>query len=295
MRTPSFRVRIIPFFQVALFFGVSALAHISAAQLANPSFAIQHVDVFDGYQMLRDRTVIVDRGMIQSVQPGAQTAAAGAEIIDGRGKTLLPRLIDAHVHIGQEISLEQAAALGVTTELDMYASDMKGLMTLRSEMKQGQHPNAADFRTAGFGVTVPGDHPTEFPLPQGMRPFPTLGPNDDPQKFVDDRIAEGSDYIKIMYEHERPTLYQRTARGGSPSSPSPGETSSFRTFRSSGKPTTQSRPESTGSAHIFNDTAVKSDFASLAASHNIFVIGTLSVLLGFAECPKAQTWPPIRA
>lgn len=206
MRTPSFRVRIIPFFQVALFFGVSAVAHISAAQLANPSFAIQHVDVFDGYQMLRDRTVIVDRGMIQSVQPGAQTAAAGAEIIDGRGKTLLPGLIDAHVHIGQESSLEQAAALGVTTELDMYASDMKGLMTLRSEMKQGQHPNAADFRTAGFGVTVPGDHPTEFPLPQGMRPFPTLGPNDDPQKFVDDRIAEGSDYIKIMYEHERPTL-----------------------------------------------------------------------------------------
>lgn len=41
-----------------------------------------------------------------------------------------------------------------------------------------------------------------------------------------------------------------------------------------------------GLAHIFNDTAVKSDFASLAASHNIFVIGTLSVLQAFGGAPK---------
>lgn len=82
----------------------------------------------------------------------------------------------------------------------MYASDMKLLMKLRA----ANDPNAADFRMAGYGVTAPKGHPTEM-LPPGMT-LPTLGPYDDAQAFVDARIAEGSDYIKIMYEHKFPTL-----------------------------------------------------------------------------------------
>jgi len=160
-----------------------------------------NVDVFDGYQMLRGQTVEVENGVIREVRPATQRPSK-ADFIDGTGKTLLPGLIDAHCHIGyQEEGLEQAAALGVTTELDMWG-DPARLGTLRQEIKHGQHPNAADFRTAGIGASAPGGHPSEMEGP----PYPKLGPQDDVQAFVDARIAEGSDYLKIIYDHLLPGL-----------------------------------------------------------------------------------------
>jgi imidazolonepropionase-like amidohydrolase len=160
-----------------------------------------NVDVFDGYRMLRRQAVEVKDGAIKEVRPAGKVPETPG-FIDGTGKTLLPGLIDAHCHIGQqEEGLEQAAALGVTTELDMWG-DPKKLGTLRQEIERGQHPNAADFRTAGIGASVPGGHPSEMEGP----PYPKLGPQDDVQAFVDARIAEGSDYLKIIYDHLLPGL-----------------------------------------------------------------------------------------
>jgi hypothetical protein len=73
---------------------------------------------------------------------------------------------------------------------------------LEKEIARGEHQNAADFRTAGTGATVPKGHPTEMGGPS----IPTLKPDDDIQSFVDARFADGSDYLKIMYEHAYPTL-----------------------------------------------------------------------------------------
>jgi len=180
---------------------------ISVAQTTalsrNTRVVFYNVDVFDGYRMLRSRTVTIENGMIQSVtvtepKPSEDTSTA----IDGHGMTLLPGLIDAHAHIGgSEQPLEQAAALGVTTVLDMWG-DPRQLAPVEKEIARGERPNAADFRTAGTGATVPKGHPTEMEGP----PIPTLKPEDDVQSFVDARFAEGSDYLKIMYEHTYPTL-----------------------------------------------------------------------------------------
>jgi imidazolonepropionase-like amidohydrolase len=77
------------------------------------------VDVFDSDHILRGRTVIVENGMIQSVTAAGVRPPDPAVVIEGAGRTLLPGLIDAHVHIGHEETLEQSAALGVTTVLGM--------------------------------------------------------------------------------------------------------------------------------------------------------------------------------
>src|SRR6267143_2124038 len=136
----------------------------------------------------------VKDGMIRSVTVAAVRPPDSAAVIDGAGRTLLPGLIDAHVHIGHEETLEQAAALGVTTVLDMWG-DPSTLIPLKKKIEQGEHPNAADFRTAGTGATVPRGHPTQIAGPK----FPTLGADDDVEAFVDARFAEGSDYLKIFY------------------------------------------------------------------------------------------------
>ena len=58
----------------------------------------------------------------------------------------------------------------------------------------------ADLRSAGTLVTAPGGHGTEY----GLR-VPTLQTVAEAQAFVDDRIREGSDYIKIVYDDGRAT------------------------------------------------------------------------------------------
>jgi imidazolonepropionase-like amidohydrolase len=88
----------------------------------NTRVVIYNVEVFDGYRMLRSRTVTIENGMIQRVAAAEPRPPADSSTgIDGNGMTLLPGLIDAHAHIGGgEQPLEQAAALGVTTALDMW-------------------------------------------------------------------------------------------------------------------------------------------------------------------------------
>ncbi len=65
--------------------------------------AFTNVRVFDADAkvFLSDQTVIVDKGLIAAVFPSKDTKIpAGAQLIDGRGKTLLPGLWDCHMHVG---------------------------------------------------------------------------------------------------------------------------------------------------------------------------------------------------
>jgi len=62
---------------------------------------IRNVNVIDGTGALplENRDVLVEDGRIKKiVRGGSMTAPESAEVIDGRGKTLFPGLIDLHVH-----------------------------------------------------------------------------------------------------------------------------------------------------------------------------------------------------
>lgn len=250
----------------------TALLAASAIFGQTSSQVFYNVDVFDGYRMLRKQTVEVKNGVIWDIKPAAK-APYEAGFTDGTGKTLLPGLIDAHVHLGQqELGLEQAAALGVTTELDMWG-DPKALGTIRQEIVRGEHPNAADFRTAGIGASVPGGHPSEMEGP----PYPMFGPNDDAQAFVDARIAEGSDYLKIIYDHLRPgltfvQLRELIAAGHR------------RNLRTTVHETVQNdglgaiRAGTDGVEHIFADTPITAEFVRLAAENHVSITPTLATI-----------------
>src|SRR5262249_42455831 len=175
------------------------------SQQREATLLFRNVDVFDGSHMLRRTTVLVRDGMIRAVGPADMPMPSSVPVVDGKGKTLLPGLFDAHMHLGQfqiERFLKDALEFGVTTELEMWGSAPS--MALRKKIEASGDPNLADFRTAGIGVTVPHGHPTQ--MMGTPTPFATLSPGDNVQAFVDARIAEGSDYIKIMDEHGFPTL-----------------------------------------------------------------------------------------
>lgn len=84
-----------------LFLLVIAAAPALAQQSPPSETVFRNVRVLDVVKgELRPAADVVIRGnRIESIGPSAK-AAAGAKIIDGKGQTLMPGLIDVHVHIG---------------------------------------------------------------------------------------------------------------------------------------------------------------------------------------------------
>src|SRR5688572_28460555 len=122
--------------------------------------------VFDGEKTLSITNVSIEDGKI--VRIGGEIPA-GAEVVDGTGATLLPGLIDAHVHTISE-SLALALRFGVTTELEMQGVNTRGRRTGIIE-----NDALSDVRSAGFGLTPPGGHPSEL-FPPGFNPGGEGGP-----------------------------------------------------------------------------------------------------------------------
>jgi len=89
--------------------------------------AFTNVRVFDAdaVRFVAGQTVIVDKGVIVAVGP-SQTSKipAGAQRIDGTGKTLIPGLWDCHMHVGDDYTGVQELSLGVTSVRDPGNNDL---------------------------------------------------------------------------------------------------------------------------------------------------------------------------
>ena len=166
-------------------------------------WAVRDARVFDGSRFRDGWTVVVEGGKITAAGPQAK-APDGAQILDGRGRTLLPGLIDAHVHAVSADALRAGLAFGVTTELDMFS--LPG-------MAAGGGADAADLRTSGILATAPGGQGSEYGVP-----IPTLRGPEDAEAFVEARVKDGADYIKLVLDDgrafggSRPTLSAETVR-----------------------------------------------------------------------------------
>ncbi|MDY0977804.1 CIA30 family protein [Massilia sp. CFBP9012] len=169
---------------VAIGFTLSSLA-LAAATL------VQDVRVFDGKTVHERRSVLFDGGVIVDADfRGAPPA--GSRIVSGAGRTLLPGLIDAHTHAFRQLDLP--LLFGVTTQVDMFTA-VPLMQEVKGSMATGRNAGRADMFSAGTLATAPNGHGTKYGLP-----IPTLSRPDQARDFVDARIAEGSDFIKIVLE-----------------------------------------------------------------------------------------------
>ena len=180
------------------------------AEPSPPSFVVRDARVFDGTRVIDATDVVVRDGRIVAV--GRNLAVpAGTTTIDGHGRTLLPGLIDAHTH-SFLTARRDAIRFGVTTELDMFG-DWRQIAEARKTRESFAPTAVADLWSAGTLATVPRGHGTEYGFP-----IPTLTRPDEADAFVKARVAEGSDYLKIIledgsaYGHPLPTLDAPTTK-----------------------------------------------------------------------------------
>ncbi|MGF6274325.1 imidazolonepropionase-like amidohydrolase [Massilia sp. UYP11] len=152
---------------------------------------VQDVRVFDGKAVHERRSVLFDGGVIVDADfRGAPPA--GSRIVGGAGRTLLPGLIDAHTHAFKQLDLP--LLFGVTTQVDMFTA-VPLMQEVKASMAAGRNAGRADMFSAGTLATAPNGHGTQYGLP-----IPTLSRPEQARDFVDARIAEGSDFIKIVLE-----------------------------------------------------------------------------------------------
>jgi hypothetical protein len=161
-----------------------------------PLTIIENVRVFDGLEVIPEATVVIRCTLIDSVTRGNEAAArpAGSVVVDGRDKTLLPGLIDSHTHTFRRSMLERSLDFGVTTVFDMGSLALSFKAEMDAEVAQGAIRDRADMRGPVLWATAPGSHGTQF------GDAPTLANPDDADEFVDRLIADGADYIKVIYD-----------------------------------------------------------------------------------------------
>src|SRR4029453_6661729 len=90
--------------------------------------AFSGVRLFDAedVRFLANQTVVVDKGVITaSGAAGSGAVPAGAQVIDGRGKTLVPGLWDCHMHVGDDYTGLQELSMGVTSIRDPGNDDRR--------------------------------------------------------------------------------------------------------------------------------------------------------------------------
>lgn len=171
---------------------LQAQSDATPAPAANRYF-IKQVSVFDGDRFIGVNDVQIVEDQIAELASHL-TPQEGSVILDGSGHTLLPGLIDCHTHTYWEAHLQQAAFYGVTTECDMMSMP-RAIARFREQRENKVRLPHAELFSAGFAVTVAKGHGTQFGFP-----VPTLSQASDAEEFVQARIAEGSDYIKIIYD-----------------------------------------------------------------------------------------------
>jgi len=189
---------------------------VIAAMLAG--FAIpasaQSVTVFEGARLIVGDGRVIEKGTL--VVNGAKIAEAGAAgdvrvpagatRVNLAGKTVMPMIIDTHVHLSRTREalirdLKLRAYYGVSAALSM-GTDPYELLDIRSEAI----PGAARFLSAGRGITMP--EPGRTTAPQWITT------EAEGRKAVEELAAHKVDMVKIWvdtrdgkYKKLTPELY----------------------------------------------------------------------------------------
>ncbi|MCY7313159.1 MAG: CIA30 family protein [Pseudoxanthomonas sp.] len=245
------------------------------------TFAITGARVFDGERDLGISTVIVRDGNIETVAVDA-AVPQGMAVIDGAGKTLLPGLIDAHVHAWGDAQRDMAR-FGVTTGFDLHGASER-LPALHAQREARGGSDQADLWAAGAAITVPGGHGTQYGFP-----VPTVAADTDVDAFIGARVDEGADFIKIIIEDLSAYAVARALPTLTPAQVEAAITAAHARERLAIAHVSTLRDAhravdfgSDGLAHVFTDAVADDALVTAMRDGKVFIMPTLSVIASMA-------------
>jgi hypothetical protein len=173
----------------------SAAAQPARAPLVPGTTAITHVVVIpmDRESTLPDRTVLIRDGRIVAVEPaGSFAVPAGARVVDGRGKYLIPGLADVHMHLYSDNEIPDSLgryevgvllANGITAARLMIGAP--GQLALRRAIESGRIVGPHLWSASPQLTGRPDVNARVVTTPEQAR------------AAVDEVVAAGYDFVKI--------------------------------------------------------------------------------------------------
>lgn len=164
------------------------------AHSPDKGLAVLHARLFDPVtrKVSDDTTIVIAEGRVKSVSPHG-VAPAGYEVLDAKGKTVLPGLWDMHVHNDDDDGLLEIAN-GITTVRDL-GNETAGSLNRRGRWDEGKELGPR-LLLAGFI-----DGPGEYQGPIGV----FVSTPEEATRAVDDYAAKGFVQIKL-YSSLKPEL-----------------------------------------------------------------------------------------
>jgi imidazolonepropionase-like amidohydrolase len=171
---------------------VVAFAALVGAQSNITVFEGGRVIVGDG-KVIENASVVVDGARITMVGPGSIKAAPGATRVSLAGKTLMPAIVDTHIHASTtapelENDLRQRAQFGISAALSLGLDGTDAAFAQRAKTV----PGLARIFTAGRGITAPEKGRTEVPY--------WITTPEEGRKAVQENAAKKVDIIKIWVD-----------------------------------------------------------------------------------------------
>ncbi len=166
----------------------------SSEEKLNSSLYIKNVRLAQNGKLGASTNLLIENGIIIGI--GSEIEAGGLEVFDGQGHTVFAGLIDSHTH-SYGSALSDGVRFGVTTHIDMF-SDSSVLTQAKLEREDVSSRNKTDLYSAGMMATSPGGHGTQY----GVH-IETIETVDQVPSWVKARIAEGSDFLKLVYMPEQ--------------------------------------------------------------------------------------------
>ena len=144
--------------------------------------------------IIENGTLLVEEGRLAAVgEADTVEVPAGAERVDLTGRTIMPAIIDTHVHLREprdelidDLQRKAYYGVGVVLSLGRGASDTA------FEMRNETLPNAARYRTVGRGITGPEPGRTEVPY--------WVTTEEEAREAVRELATQNVDWVKIWVD-----------------------------------------------------------------------------------------------
>lgn len=176
---------------------IASVLLITGATFAQ-TLVLTHANVIDGVsaQPVRDATVVIRDGKIERIAAGGE-APAGAQVLDLKGKWVLPGFVDAHAHVAELRAARLALASGATTLRDMGVAHFADIGI--RELNHGGAADLPDIVAAGYHVRPRPDENLFVDIPKlaGLMSTGVAG-GDSVRRMVRAQIERGVNVIKTM-------------------------------------------------------------------------------------------------
>ncbi|GBF58577.1 imidazolonepropionase [Candidatus Phycosocius bacilliformis] len=199
----------------------------TSAQAGAPEAAVTYIHVGrliaePGALPATAKTLIIRDGKIEAIRDGYVAPVGDAQLVDLKTKTVLPGLIDSHVHLLSELSprsqldavtkeesdlvldglinAQKTLQAGFTTVVDLGAGDHHTIFALRNQIAAGRLLGPR-ILAAGAAISPTGGHGDIHGYREDI--MHVLGPEsvcngvDDCRRAVREQVKAGADIIKV--------------------------------------------------------------------------------------------------